>query len=749
MRSPKPAAGDLASATITPLTGDPSRPGVKWTPFEGSEARGVANRSGLDSRAQRRLIESAAEILGSGVSPATKKGSATGLVVGYVQSGKTLSFTTVIGLARDNGFPLIILVAGNKDNLLTQSHERLARDLNVDGGAGLPAWIMRKNIRARDAYDEQLIKEVIASWRDPTFEEDERATLLVTVLKQNQRLANVTKLLRKLDLRDVPVLVIDDEADQASLNTKVRQGLESTTYMRLRELRDALPCHTYLQYTATPQAPLLINIADTLSPDFVRVLEPGDGYVGGKEFFGPGSLYVREIPSSDITPDDAPLPLDPPASLLEAMRVFFVGLSASLLTTKARRSMLIHPSRIRAVHRVSVRWATAVKEEWLRTLGLAPSDPDRRTLVAEFKSAYDELLSTAPDLPAFDEIIGKLPRALRRTIVIEFNTNGRPKTPEITWRIAEGWILVGGQAVDRGFTVDALTVTYMPRGVGMGNADSLQQRARFFGYKRSYLGLCRIYLESTTRKAFTDYVEHEEIMRRELQRLADTGESLRSWRRRFVLSADLQPCRGSVISDAYIRAGRGGGWSQQRGAEMTAETRAANARAVDKLVKGLSFRPDTTYVSREKAQQHEVTLDAPLKKVVDLLVDYRLEDPRDTGTFTGILIALSEALRRDPNAKAAVYRMRPAAAGMKRKVSAAGTLDNFLQGPTRTARGGITYPGDAFFKAADRVSIQLHTYDLTRDGKTIVQAAPLVAVHIPPALAKEWIVQIQPGQQPT
>lgn len=746
MSSKKPSAG--RSATVSPIVGRPLKPGVKWTPFEGAQARGVAERSVPEVRARESLVASAAEILGSGVDPKTKKGSATGLVVGYVQSGKTLSFTTVMGLARDNGFPLIILVAGNKDNLLTQSHERLARDLNVDGGVGLPAWKMRKNVRAQDAHDEQLIKQTIANWKDSTLEEDERATLLLTVLKQNQRLESLTKLLRKLDLRQVPVLVVDDEADQASLNTRVRQGLESTTYMRLRELRDALPCHTYLQYTATPQAPLLINIADTLSPDFVHVLEPGAGYIGGKEFFAPGSPYIRPIPASDITPDNVPLPIDPPLSLRQAMQVFFVGLSASLLRpTKARRSMLIHPSRIRTVHRGSVKWATDAKDEWFRTLALKASDPDRKDLVAEFRSAYDDLSTTEPGLPEFNAIIEKMPRALRNTIVIEFNTNGRPKAPEITWRDAEGWILVGGQAVDRGFTVDSLTVTYMPRGVGMGNADTLQQRARFFGYKRSYQGLCRIYLERGARKGFEDYVEHEEIMRRELRRLADTGESLNSWRRRFVLSADLHPCRRSVISDGYIRAQRGGGWVQQRGALMTADARAANASAVDKLVKALSFEQDRSYQSKEKAQQHEVAIDAPLKNVLDMLVDYRLEDARDTGTFTGILIALGEQLRRNPNAKAAVYRMRPNATGTRREVSVDGTLDDgFQQGRTRTAGGGFTYPGDAFFKANDRMSIQLHTYDLTRGDKRVASAAPLVAIHIPPALAKEWLVQIQSGQ---
>jgi hypothetical protein len=156
---------------------------------------------------------------------------------------------------------------------------------------------------------------------------------------------------------------------------------------------------------------------------------------------------------------------------------------------------------------LSTQWASAAKDNWIGALTASPNDPDRREAIADFRGAYNELLTTEPNLPPFDAVIEKLPRALRNTTVIEFNTRGSPKTPEINWRHAEGWILVGGQAVDRGFTVDSLSVTYMPRGVGVGNADTIQQRARFFGYKRSYLGLCRIFIEQGLKTAFEDYVD--------------------------------------------------------------------------------------------------------------------------------------------------------------------------------------------------------------------------------------------------
>src|SRR5690606_5341635 len=127
--------------------------------------------------------------------------------------------------------------------------------------------------------------------------------------------------------------------------------------------------------------------------------------------------------------------------------------------------------------------------------------------------------------------------------IMEVNTRGRQRTPQIEWRNEYGWILIGGQAMDRGFTVKGLTVTYMPRGIGVGAADTLQQRARFFGYKRDYLGYCRIYLESDALAAFEAYVAHEEEMRAELQTVRDSGIALTDWKRRFVLSPDLSPCR--------------------------------------------------------------------------------------------------------------------------------------------------------------------------------------------------------------
>jgi hypothetical protein len=190
----------------------------------------------------------------------------------------------------------------------------------------------------------------------------------------------------------------------------------------------------------------------------------------------------------------------------------------------------------------------------------------------------------------------------------------------------------------------------------MGNADTLQQRARFSGYARArgYFGLCRVYLEQAMKDAYEDYVEHEELMRRELRRIAERGERLRTWRRRFILDPSLNPCRRSVISDPYIRGSMSGGWTRQIGTIVDPETRESNKQLLQRFVSELNMKDDETYAGRTVVQQHEVDRNVPLQKLFDMLVDYRLEDPRDTASFTGLLITLAEGLRQDPNATAAV-----------------------------------------------------------------------------------------------
>lgn len=738
---------DPSTTVVTPIL-SPRVHNAEWHPVVGQEARGVVDRKQLPRETSDAVIEAAASILARGLNPNGSEGHQTGLVVGYVQSGKTLSFTTVIALARDNGYRLVITIAGTSTSLLNQSTRRLRKDLFVDDVDGYLRWATFKNPTDTESYW-RPIGQVLDEWRDPQVPASECPTVLITVMKNHRHLANLFSLLRRLNLDGVPVLIVDDEADQASLNTLVNRGRESTTYKRLLELRETVPCHTFLQYTATPQAPLLINIIDSLSPEFVEVLEPGEDYVGGRTFFNETQGLIRVIPYEDVPNDESPL-LDPPASLFDALRIFLIGVSAGLIQGRSRananRSMLVHPSRETAQHQEYRTWIGQIFDEWRRMLDLPETDSDRTDFIEDFQDAYSDLAQTVPDLPLFDEITNMLPRAFRLTSIEEVNTRGRRGTPLIDWTRSYGWILVGGQAMDRGFTVEGLTVTYMPRGPGVGNADTIQQRGRFFGYKRPYLGYCRTYLEQDVLTAFEEYVEHEEEMRQELQQVRDAGDSLSDWKRAFILSPALRPCRSNVIQYKYARGRYSDAWFAPHIVLNATSVMDDNRATVQAFLDELTLSPDQGSPGREPAEMHNICRSVPLVDVVErLLVPYRFTASRDSQEITGVLLQLSHALEQNPDEQCVIYRMSPNFM-RRRSVDSNGKVSNLFQGAAPVdppeLRGSV-YPGDRRLHESEDVTIQAHFINLTQNSEIVAENAPVIAAWIPRRMDLSWLTQEQ------
>jgi len=737
----------IQPTVVTPLS-QTTPPGGNWEPHVGEEARDLASRKLAHESDETRsaLLDSAASILSRSNPPTVSEGRQTGLVVGYVQSGKTLSFTTVMAMARDNGFRLVVVIAGTSNPLLNQSTKRLRKDLEMEEiEGGMLHWTLYQNPANNDGI-RRHIQQTLADWSDPDVESGERATVVVTVMKQHRHLRNLVSLLQGINLAGVPTLIIDDEADQASLNTLVNRGRQSTTYQRLLELRDAVPNHTYLQYTATPQAPLLINIIDALSPGFVAVLEPGSEYVGGRDFFTGNMPNVRVIAPEDISTDDNPL-TDPPEPLKEALRVFLLGVAAEPRSNRnPNRSMLVHPSQRTNSHVEYRRWIGNIFDEWQRVLDLPESDTDRQDLLEEFRSAYHDLTATVCNLLSFEELARKLPRAFRNTKIEEVNASRGGKTPIIEWSQSYGWILVGGQAMDRGFTVEGLTVTYMPRGPGVGNADTIQQRGRFLGYKRRYLGYCRVYLEQDALNAFQDYVEHEEYMRQQLQNIERSGEPLSAWKRAFVLSPDLQACRRNVLEHEYVRGNYQARWFYPSVALAPDEVVGSNRAVVDGFLASANLQPDPEYTDRELAQQHRIRQGLSLSQVVsDLIVPFRVTGAADTRELIGVMLQISKALEENGSEECVIYEVSPGFSRY-RAIDENGKINELFQGATRLASGGYSYPGDAAIRDDDKVTVQIHRIDLRRDGVVVAERVPVIAVWMPRRLGIDWIAQHQPEQ---
>lgn len=714
-----------------------------WQPKEEETIRALRDqvlRSGIAEVEWETIKTEASSVLSKCVDPTASPRQETGLVVGYIQSGKTMSFTAVTALARDNGFQMVIVIAGTSLNLRDQSTKRLEEDLNLLTRTSRK-WQHFKSDEFQ-AGDHTKIEAVLADWQDPEVSEWERQTVLITVMKHHQHLKKLANILSRVEMLDVPTLVIDDEADQASLNTKVQKGDTSTTYQRILSLREYLPHHTFLQYTATPQAPILINLIDILSPNFAKVLSPGTGYRGGKAFFVDAPKQICRIPESEIPSRDQPLDA-PPESLLESMRIFFLGVSAGIILDKSsgNRSMMVHPTHRTIGHTQYFHWVKQIRNHWLEILTLTEDDADYQDLLEEFRVSYRDLQSSVADLPPFEKLFNKLGYAIRKTQLHEVNA-ARGKTPSIPWHNAYSHILVGGQAMDRGFTVEGLTVTYMPRGAGLGNADTIQQRARFFGYKGDYFGYCRVFLENRVRDAYRDYIVHEDDVRHRLIEHDKSGMPLNAWKRAFFLDRSLKPTRQSVLGTDYSQGNLSSRWYEPKAPHDSMEAVIANRTVVQNFLTKLPFQhaegnsPPIEY-------QHYVARDVQLKDVYEeLLVQLRVAKFGDSQKFTGVCLQISAYLDSHPDALCAVYQMNKGSL-RKRTLNERDEIPELFQGPS--PRTGKIYPGDKKIKASKGVTIQIHNLELIRENGENIPNVPAVAVWLPKAVSSDWLVQNQGG----
>lgn len=714
----------------------PSINAAGWQPVIGQETLDLLGHFApkLDETEREALQDSTVRILSRCAMPGAAAEVKTGLVVGYVQSGKTMSFTTVAALAADNNCPLIIVITGTTKPLFDQSSERLDRDLRLDQRTDRK-W---QHFREPDRKERERINQIFEDWRDQATPAHERQFVLITVKKNWSVLRKLITLLNQVNRAGIPALIIDDEADQASLNTRVRQQEESTTYARLLQLRRLFPNHTFLQYTATPQAPLLISILDTLSPDFAELLNPGADYVGGIEFFSGAASRIHPI--LDVAPQ-AP-PVAPPESLIEAMRFFFVGVAAGAVDGgRGNRSMLIHPSRETLPQGDFAHWVRQIKDRWVGALELPETEPDYADEIQAFQAAYAELVTTVgSSLPSWDAVRVALKRAIRKTSISEVNST--PRRADVDWRAEYAWILVGGQALDRGFTVEGLTVTYMPRGLGTGNADTLQQRARFFGYKRRYIGFCRVYLDPDVQDAFTDYVKHEENVRLQLDEWKRTGRPVQEWKRAFLLGRTLQPTRRNVLNLDHLRDSYADEWFWVRSPHESNDAVTANRDLFDSFVSGHAFADLPENAHRTPARQHRMAAGIPLEEVYEgLLSQVHVRAPDDGQKYFGALLQIHQHLQTHPDALCTVYQISP-------YIPSSRGLDPETDEIKQLFMGSNGNPGDDNYDAGQRhlhadrqLSIQLHRINLTSDAGEIMNDVPVVAVWIPAVMANDWLVQ--------
>ena len=511
--------------------------GTAWTNWSRHEAylRSLPNWKPhqIDSVAEESL-----RIISNTTPVGRPKFQCRGLVVGYVQSGKTANFTAVAARAADVGYRLIIVLSGIHDSLRNQTQRRLNQELT---GVGVD-WITLTD--ETSDFHEPPVADGFAS----------TGTVLIVAKKITPILRRLNQWFGKLEgrLADVPVLVIDDEADQASINTRGNRRdpsidkdtapdedtAPSLTNALIRDILRKVPRATYIAYTATPFANILIDpdandsqVGDDLFPkDFVVQLPRPSGYTGTEELFGTsaqGRDVLRPVDPADVKalkPKQrrkseaivARGPLDLPQSLADALLTFALAGAIRLLRGQSGKphTMLVHVSQLQ---QDQLRIGDAIEEQIRNWFHHESAEPG--VLRQMFRSTMTGLGSV--ELPCAEETVFEeaVTNLARLEVVVLNSTTG----DELEYDVKPGrqLVAVGGNRLSRGLTIEGLTIAYFLRTTTL--ADALLQMARWYGFRAGYEDLIRIWTTEGIAQWFVELALVEESLRDSITALNKAG----------------------------------------------------------------------------------------------------------------------------------------------------------------------------------------------------------------------------------
>lgn len=611
----------------------------KWTPFrEGLVFKEFLDtfKDGdyeVDNELIKKVSDETTEILSKCIDPNKNdldKNDSTGLVIGQVQSGKTLSMTAVSAMAKDNGFGIVIVMSGNVTTLSSQTAERF--ELALEGRNTIKIknnpsvnWSPQDHLTRSNRVLENFINN-----KNP----EERETLLIITHKNPARINHITELFESIGhLKDkVPALIIDDEADHHSLNSKeflndihsltektrrrrreihqVREGetfesiaedfsttieelkeinnnidnlpivgsyilteyIQTITHSSINDLKSIFNYNTYLGYTATPQAISLIPRVNELSPEFVHVINTGEGYLGLEDFFPKGktgnNICSKHIESVEEEEEYHNLVSDGviPPSLEKAINFFIYGVAIGISkkdhnNKRKNRSMIIHPHHLVAKHGDFNNFTVGI----LQSIKSGLKDKKDASFTSTFKKLqkdYELFINKfdKSEYPDFDEnFIEFVKQAIDKIAPNIKLFNAREgKIPPQNWRDAYARILIGGVGLERGYTIKGLTVTYLSRSKARQD-DTLLQRARFFGYHKSYNEFVRVFLSRNSQEYYKEISEINANFINSVKKFQNTGKSFKEWPRQWwgTNAADHELTRKGVMRDITLRRFRG------------------------------------------------------------------------------------------------------------------------------------------------------------------------------------------------
>lgn len=457
-------------------------------------------------------------------------GMTTVMGLGYVQSGKTTSISALCALASDRGYRLIIALLGTTNLLTDQNRSRVEETLGVDDRNYI--WHSVHQLNTKSSPGE--VSDFLSRGR----------TIILPIIKNTSVIRKAAAILENCALASVRTLIIDDEADQASLNTKVSKNDESSTFSAIQQLRAAVGGHLYVQYTATPYAPILLDDDSPLMPQSVEFLTPGKGYVGGREFFFThANTVLRTIPETDEQTTKTRLS-SLPESLVSAMAAYLVGATHLWHADRenAPVSMLVHSS-----------YKNIVQEQYeflIKSFVANLKHSDILSTQSPFLSKIDSERSRLHALgiaPMNDDEFHSTLNFVVRELTL-WLVNSASEVKAIKWNSSPFHLLIGGNKLDRGFTVEGLTVSYMNRPPSK-QIDTLEQRARAFGYREALLPYCLFFATAKSMRFLRGIVITEDDLRISLKDSLESGQSVASWSREIglLLPANSVASRSNVL----------------------------------------------------------------------------------------------------------------------------------------------------------------------------------------------------------
>ncbi|MDF2523776.1 MAG: hypothetical protein K0R31_1417 [Clostridiales bacterium] len=461
-----------------------------------------------------------------------------GLVLGDVQSGKTANYTAISNKAADTGYKIIIILAGMMENLRKQTQERLDAEFSgrkseyyLDPNAeqeikNTPVGVGRYGTQKRIASFTSVTKDFdIGVLRSNDLALQNVGDPVVLVVKKNKRILN--NLIKWLTSNNtdpsigkimIPMLLIDDEADNASVNTKSEEENPAAINTCIRQLLNSFYQASYLGITATPFANIFINpeteddmIGDDLFPrDFIYSLSAPTNYIGADKIFGAEAsfssvlepLYVGEMDLFFPFKHKKDLIVDAlPPSLYESMTYFLLANAIRDLRgdNTEHRSMMVHVSRFTDVQNQIMElineWLIQIRSDLKNYSQLPAEKAEKIKNINYMKKVWEKHQLSAISGVSWDTILQKyLYIAVAPIDVRAVNQKTGATSLDYFNHKDDGLrvIAVGGNSLSRGLTLEGLCVSYFYRKSQM--YDTLLQMGRWFGYRPNYEDLFKIWI---------------------------------------------------------------------------------------------------------------------------------------------------------------------------------------------------------------------------------------------------------------